>query len=147
MRKNWGKSLSQNPHIYTTGISKEEYDFALEVWECFNCKTFKDYLELYNLIDTLLLTDIFENFREICFDNYGIDPACYFTSPGLFWDAMLKDTNIELELLTDVDMFYFFKRMIRGGIAMISNRYAEANNPYMGDLYNPKKKNELYFLF
>ena len=122
------------------GISQEEYDFALEVWNTFNCQTFKDYLELYNLIDTLLLADIFENFREICFDNYGIDPACYFTSPGLFWDAMLKDTRIELELLSDVDMFLFFKRMIRGGISMISTRYAEANNPYMGDLYNPKKE-------
>ena len=122
------------------GISQEEYDFALEVWIQFNCQTFKDYLELYNLIDTLLLADIFENFREICFDNYGIDPACYFTSPGLFWDAMLKDTQIELELLTDVDMFLFFKRMIRGGISMISTRYAEANNPYMGDLYNREKE-------
>ena len=129
------------------GISQEEYDFALEVWNTFNCQTFKDYLELYNLIDTLLLADIFENFREICFDNYGIDPACYFTSPGLFWDAMLKDTGIELELLTDVDMFLFFKRMIRGGISMISTRYAEANNPYMGDSYNPEKETSYIFYF
>ena len=122
------------------GVSQEEYDFALEVWTVFGCQTFKDYLELYNLIDTLLLADIFENFREICFDNYGIDPACYFTSPGLFWDAMLKDTGIELELLTDVDMFLFFKRMIRGGISMITTRYAEANNPYMGDSYDAEKE-------
>ena len=126
--------------LYEQNITREEYNFALEVWKEFNCQTFKDYLELYNLIDTLLLADIFENFREICFDNYGIDPACYFTSPGLFWDAMLKETKIELELLTDVDMFLFFKRMIRGGISMISTRYAEANNPYMGDLYDSEKE-------
>ena len=128
-------------NLYEQNITRDEYNFALEVWKEFNCQTFKDYVEIYNLIDTLLLADIFENFREICFDNYGIDPACYFTSPGLFWDAMLKETGIELELLTDVDMFLFFKRMIRGGISMISNRYCESNNPYMGDLYNPKKKN------
>ena len=126
--------------LYETDITRDDYNFALEVWKEFNCQTFKDYVEIYNLIDTLLLADIFENFREICFDNYGIDPACYFTSPGLFWDAMLKETGIELELLTDVDMFLFFKRMIRGGISMISNRYAESNNPYMGDLYNPEKE-------
>ena len=126
--------------LYETNITRDEYNFALKVWKEFNCQTFKDYVEIYNLIDTLLLADIFENFREICFDNYGIDPACYFTSPGLFWDAMLKQTGIELELLSDVDMFLFFKRMIRGGISMISNRYAESNNPYMGDLYNPNKE-------
>ena len=127
--------------LYEQNITRDEYNFALEVWKEFNCQTFKDYVEIYNLIDTLLLADIFENFREICYDNYGIDPACYFTSPGLFWDAMLKETGIELELLTDVDMFLFFKRMIRGGISMISTRYAESNNPYMGDLYNSKKEN------
>ena len=127
--------------LYETNITREDYNFALEVWKEFGCKTFKDYVEIYNLIDTLLLADIFENFREICFDNYGIDPACYYTSPGLFWDALLKETGIELELLTDVDMFLFFKRMIRGGISMISTRYAKANNPYMGDLYNSNKEN------
>ena len=127
--------------LYETNITREEYNFALEVWKEFGCKTFKDYVEIYNLIDTLLLADIFENFREICFENYGIDPACYFTSPGLFWDALLKETGIELELLSDIDMFLFFKRMIRGGISMISTRYAEANNPYMKDLYDPEKEN------
>ena len=133
--------------LYETNITREEYNFALEVWKEFGCETFKDYVEIYNLIDTLLLADIFENFREICFENYGIDPACYYTSPGLFWDALLKETGIELELLSDIDMFYFFKRMIRGGISMISTRYAEANNPYMKDLYDPEKENSYIMYF
>ena len=127
--------------LYEQDITREDYNFAQEVWKEFNCQTFKDYVEIYNLIDTLLLADIFENFREICFDNYGIDPACYYTSPGLFWDAMLKETGIHLELLSDIDMFLFFKRMIRGGISIISTRYAKSNNPYMGDLYDAKKEN------
>ena len=122
------------------GISEEEYAFALEVWKVFGCVNFKDYLELYNEIDVLLLADVFENFREICMENYGIDPAYYYTSPGLFWDAMLKETKVRLELLSDIDQFYFFKRMIRGGISNVSHRYAEANNIYMGDLYNPEKE-------
>ena len=60
---------------------------------------------------------------------------------------MLKETKIELELLSDIDQYYFFKRMIRGGISNVSNRYAEANNIYMGDLYDPKKENShiVYF--
>ena len=138
------KSLPPKEEFYSLltgeGISEEEYAFALEVWEVFGCETFKDYLELYNEIDVLLLADVFENFREICMENYGIDPAYYYTSPGLFWDAMLKETKVRLELLSDIDQFYFFKRMIRGGISNVSHRYAEANNIYMGDLYNPEKE-------
>ena len=122
------------------GITDEEYEFGKEVWNTFGCENLQDYLELYNEIDVLLLADIFENFRNICLENYKIDPAYYYTSPGLFWDAMLKETKVKLELLSDIDMYYFFKRMIRGGISMISNRYAEANNPYMGESYNPEKE-------
>ena len=121
------------------GISQEDYDHAIKVWNVFGCYNFKDYLELYNRIDVLLLADIFENFRDICMGNYEIDPAYYFTAPGLFWDACLKMTGVELELLSDVDMFLFFKRLIRGGISMISNRYGKANNPYMGVKYNPEE--------
>ena len=121
------------------GISEEDYQHVKNVWNVFECNTFKDYLELYNRIDVLLLADIFENFRDICMKNYEIDPAYYFTAPGLFWDAMLKMTGIELELLSDIDMFLFFKRLVRGGISMISNRYGKANNPYMGDKFNPEE--------
>ena len=79
----------------------------------------------------LLLTDVFENFRDVCLENYGLDPTWYYTSPGLSWDAMLKCTKIKLELLSDHGMF-FIKKGIRGGISMISNRCAKANNRYMG---------------
>ena len=53
---------------------------------------------------------------------------------------MLKETKVRLELLSDIDQFYFFKRIIRGGISNVSHRYAEANNIYMGDQYNPEKE-------
>ena len=51
-----------------------------------------------------LLADIFENFRDVCSDNYGLDPAWYYTAPGLAWDAALKITDVKLELLSDPDM-------------------------------------------
>ena len=122
------------------GISNGNYKHAWNVWNTFKMKTFKDYHKLYNETDVLLLADVFENFRDLCLKIYGLDPVYYFTAPGLAWDACLKMTNINLELLSDLDMLLMFEKGIRGGISMISNRYGEANNKYMGKSFN---KNEL----
>ena len=71
--------------------------------------------------------------------NYKLDPAWYYTSPGLAWDAMLKRTGISLELLTDIDVLLMFKDGICGGVAMASNRLGQANNKYMGESYDSNK--------
>ncbi|XP_031633841.1 uncharacterized protein LOC116347406, partial [Contarinia nasturtii] len=81
--------------------------------------------------------DIFENFRETCHSIYNLDPAHYYTAPGLSWDAMLKYTRVQIELFTDVDMIYFIESSIRGGIAQVSHRYAKANNRYMNEKFDP----------
>ena len=94
---------------------------------------------MYNKSDALILTDVFENCRDLCINNYKLDPAWYYTSPGLAWDAALKYTDIELELLSDPDMLLMIKRGIRGGISTISKRYAKANNKYMGEAYDPNQ--------
>ena len=120
-------------------ITNEDYKHALNVWDVFKMKTFKDYHELYNETDVLLLADVFENFRNNNLKIYNLDPAHYFTAPGLSWDACLKITGVELELLTDPNMLLMWERCIRGGISMISNRYGEANNKYMKGGFN---KNE-----
>ena len=91
---------------------------------------------MYNVSDVLLLADVFENFRDVCTSNYGLDPAWYYTSPGLAWDAALKITRVELELMSDYDMLLMIKRGIRGGVSTISNRYARANNEYMGEAFD-----------
>ena len=70
--------------------------------------------------------------------NYELDPAWYFTSPGLAWDAALKTTKVKLELLSDSDILLMFEKGIKGGVATISNRYVAANNKYMGDKYDPE---------
>ena len=90
--------------------------------------------------DVLVLADVFENFRNVCNENYDLDPAHHYPSPGLAWDAALKKTNISLELLSDYDMVIIIKKGIRGGISMISNRYGTSNNKYMRDSYDESKE-------
>ena len=118
------------------GISDGNYEHALEVWKTFEMKNLEDYHNLYNRVDVLLLADVFENFRDICIKNYNLDPAHYYTAPGLAWDAALKVTEVELELLSNFDMLVMVEKGIRGGVSMISNRYGKANNKYMGDRFD-----------
>ena len=112
-------------------ITDDEYNHAKEVWNTFMIRTLGDYHDLYLVSNMLLLTDVFENFRKTCMKYYELDPCHYFTSPGLSWDAMLKMTNIKLELMTDIDMFQFIEKGMRGGVSYIANRYGNANNKYM----------------
>ena len=121
-------SILNNEHI-----TDEDYKHALNVWETFSLKNMGEYHNLYLTSDILLLTDVFENFRKTCLEYYNLDPCHYFTSPGLAWDAMLKMTKIKLELITDVDMYLFIEKGLRGGISYIANRYGKANNKYMRD--------------
>ena len=124
--------------LYDQGISGEDYHHAVNVWNTFNCQTVQDYHDLYLTTDVLLLADVFENFRKTCLKHYKLDPCHYYTAPGLAWDACLKETKQELELLKDYDMLMMFEQGIRGGISHISKRYAVANNKYMKDFDESK---------
>ena len=120
------------------GINDEDYTHAKKVWKVFEMKHLQDYHNLYNETDVLLLADVFENFRNICMENYKLDPAHYYTAPSLSWDACLKMTDVKLEFLSDVDMLLMVEKGIRGGVFMISNRYGKANNKYMGEPTPPR---------
>ena len=119
-------------------LPRADYEHAQRVWREFNIRNMGEYHDLYVLTDVLLLADVFENFRTICQASYKLDPLHYYTSPGLAWDAMLKMTEVELELLTDPDMHLFIEEGIRGGISMISKKHSVANNPYVQG-YDSKK--------
>lgn len=130
-----------------SNITDEQYNHATKVWTEFNCKNLGDYSDLYLKSDVLLLADIFENFRNICISTYDLDPAHYYTSPGLSWDAMLKYTKIEMELLTDIDMINFIKDGVRGGLAQCSKRYAKANNKYMSKFVQKDGELPTYLIY
>ncbi|XP_031335888.1 uncharacterized protein LOC116165517 [Photinus pyralis] len=122
------------------------YRRAQEVWTKFNCSNLGQYVDLYMKTDILLLADVFEQFRSSCISTYDLDPAHYFTLPGFTWDAMLKYTQQELELLTDQDMFLFVERGIRGGLSQVCcKRRAHANNKYM--LKYDSTKPDVYLMY
>ena len=101
---------------------------------------------IYVQSDTLLLAYVFENFRDMCLKDYELDPAHFLSLPGLAWQACLKKTNIELELLTDYDMLLMVEEGIRGGICHSIHRYAKANNKYMKNYNNNDESSYIQYL-
>ena len=95
------------------GISDEDFDHAQRIWKEFGMKNLGEYHDLYLKSDVLLLADVFEEFRNVCMENYSLDPAWYYTSPGLSWDALLKHSGVKLELPTDPDILLLFEKGIR----------------------------------
>ena len=128
------------------GITDEDYAHAKQVWETLGCRNLGDYHNLYVETDTLLLADLFENFRKVCQEKYGQDPAHYYSAPGLSWDALLKKTGVELELLTDLDMHLMIERGMRGVISMVCKRYAKANNPRVEGYNSDQPTNYITYL-
>ena len=122
-----------------SSIREEDYQHAQRVWKEFGIHNLGDYHGLYLRTDVVLLANVFEAFRDTCLKHYKLDPAHFYTSPGLAWKACLKHTGIRLELLTNPDMLLMFEWGIRGGITQAVHKYAAANNPHMGDKFNPNE--------
>ena len=119
------------------GVREEDYEHANRAWK--EIEDLGEYHDLYLKMDVILLANVFEAFRKVCLESYGLNPAHFYTAPGLVWKTCLKKTRIRLELLLDPDMLLMFKREIRGGITQSVNRWSKANNPYMGSNFTPDK--------
>ena len=123
-----------------------DYRHGNNVFKSFKLENLGDYHDLYVKSDTLLLADVFENFRDMCIKEYELDPAHFVSLPGLAWQACSKKTIIELGLLTDYDMLLMVEKGIRGGICHSIQRYAKANNKYMKNYNNNEESSYIQYL-
>ena len=128
-------------NLYMEDISDIDYRHANNVFKRFKLENLGDYHDLYVKSDTLLLADVF-----MCIKEYELDPAHFLSLPGLAWQACLKKTNIELELLTDYDMLLIVEEGIRGGIRHSIRRYAKANTKYMKNYNNNEEPSYIQYL-
>ena len=126
-------------------ITDEDYAHAQKVWSTFNIKNLGEYHDLYVQSDTLLLPDVFENFRDKRIEIYELDPAHFLAAPGLAWKACLKKTEEELELLTDNNMLIMFEEGTRGRMCQATYRNAKANNKYMKNYDKNKESSFLIY--
>ena len=115
------------------GITEKQYARAQQMWKRYNCKTLEDYHNLYLKLDVTLLADVMQNFRRMGLREYRLDPAHCWTLAGYTWHCCLRMTNMQLELITDPNIFLMFENSIRGGVSTVSNRYAKANHKYLDD--------------
>ena len=143
-------SIPNNELFYSNltieNITETDYIHANNVFKTFKLNNLGDYHDLYVQSDTLLLADVFENFRKACIKTYELDPAHFISLPGLAWQACLKKTGVELELLTDYDMLLMIEKGIRGGICHAVHRYAKANNEYKKDYDESKESSCIQYL-
>ena len=120
-------------HLNDKDITKEEEEQAKKIWKEFNCKTLKDYHDIYLKCDVLILADAFENFRDFFLKHHKIDPCYCFSAPSLTWQCGMKfkSKDVKLELLSDNDMLLMLEKGKRGGYSgLLGPRNVKAFNKY-----------------
>ena len=120
-------------------LAMDEYIFLQDLWKKFGLVNLGELQDLYVVVDTLLLADVFENYRKVALATYRLDPAHFMTAPSLSWSAALLYTGVQLEIPQEPEMHDFIDLGIRGGVSQVSQCHAEANNLYMGEEYDPQK--------
>ena len=129
--------------INNKNISDEDYEHAKNVFEKFECENLLDYSILYLKTDICHLADVFQKFSDFAYKTYDLDPTHSYTLPGFSWQAMLKLTKIELELISDPDMYLFIMDTIRGGISVCNKKHVIADNKYI----DKNTKNNKYLMY
>ena len=131
--------------LYMGDIIDVDYNHAKRVYKEFNNKNIGNYHDLHVQSDTLLLADVFENFRNKCIEIYELDPSHFLSAPRLAWQAWLKKIEVKLVLLTNVDMLLMVEKRIRRGMCHTIHRYAKANNKYMENYDKNKESSYIQY--
>ena len=140
MKHHYRKKEDFCSHLNMEDITDADYLHAKRVFKNVEIKNLGKYHDLYVQSDTLLLADVFENFRNMCLGIYEFDPAEFLSAPGLAWQAALKKTKVKLDLLTDIDMLIMVEKGIRGvTLCHYIYWYAKTTNKYMKD-YDKSKE-------
>ena len=151
---NWERfdetSLPDKESLYSSlnmeNIDDIDYRHGNNLFKKFKLKHLGEYHDLYIQSNTLLLADVFENFRNMCIKVYELDPTHFLSLPRLAWQACLKKTNVKLELLNNYDMLLIVEEGIRGGICHTIHRHAKANNNYMKNYDKNKESSYIQYL-
>ena len=132
--------------LSNSDISKDDYNHAKKVWDLFKTKKLGEYHDLYMQADTAQLSDVFENFIYLYLKDYDLDPTHFVSTPSLAFEAMLKMTNVKIELLTDIDMVLMAEKEIRGRLTQVVRKHGIANNKYLPTYDKTKKSVFLQYL-
>ena len=151
---NWerfNKTSLPNKESFYSNLNMEkivdiDHRHGNNVFKRFKLKNLGEYHDLYIQSNTLLLADVFGNFRNMCLEVYELDLAHFLSLPRLAWQACLKKTSIELELFTDYDMLLMVEEGIRGGICHSIQRYTKANNKYIKNYDESKESSYIQYL-
>ena len=117
-------------------ISNDDYKHVLKVFKTFECKDLLEYSILYLKTDICHLSHVFRKFSNFAYETYNLDPRHSYTLPGFSWQSMLKMTKIELELISDSDIYLFLMDIIRGGICQVNKKHVKADNIYTRKAHN-----------
>ena len=135
---NFKNKLNNNKNI-----SNDEYKHAIKVFKSFKCKNLLDYSILYLITDVFHLADVFQKFSNFAYETCGLDRRYSYTLPGYSWQCMLKMTKIELDLISDQDMYLFLMDSIKEGITQISKKYSRSDNKYTRNQHNEWKNKKI----
>ena len=117
-------------HLTQKGVGNDDYAHGKKMFEQFKCESMLEYCEIYCLLDSLLLAEVLRNYRDTTFEEFGLDICHYISSPQLSFDIMLKETQAQLELITDIDMLVFIEGSLRGGLSYVNERYVKLSENF-----------------